>query len=256
MHAELFHVVALKDFAVELECFGHGLRLFGQIARVANIGRQVAERLGQCHAFGNGLALMHALFGGGQFVTTFDADRQLAQRAANFFLLALELIEPVGGIQRCNDGLADAPGDAALPDLEFGQEKCGVEGAGFVEDLDGGTDGVGEFLFAEFLFLAQANQQDAVAKRGGHVVQQQCAACLAFHVATAHDVGNVAAGRVVEQFCREGQFPRFKNTDDHAGAALFFRASAFYAKFHKLLLIKEISVFEGLSSHFFGFVKA
>ena len=48
----------------------------------------------------------------------------------------------------------------------------------------------------------------------------------------------------------------YDKTQYDAGTALFFRATAFYAKFHKLLLIREISVFEGLSSHFFGFVKA
>ena len=66
----------------------------------------------------------------------------------------------------------------------------------------------------------------------------------------------MSAGGLVEQLCGQGQFPRFEYADHDAGATLFFRASAFYAKFHKLLLIKEIPVFEGLSSYFFGFVKA
>ncbi len=145
---------------------------------------------------------VQTFFGWRQFVAALDADGQLAQRAADFFLLALELIEFVGGIQRGNDGLADAPGNAVLAYRQFGQEQRGIKGAGFVQDLDRGADGVGEFLLAESFFLAQANEQDAIAMRGGHVVQQQGGACLALHVAAANDVRDVAAGNVVEQFGR------------------------------------------------------
>jgi hypothetical protein len=67
--------------------------------------------------------------------------------------------------------------------------------------LTGGADGGGEFLFVKLLFLAQADEQDAFAKRSRHIVQQQRTACLAFHVAAADDVGNVAVtGCLVEQF--------------------------------------------------------
>ena len=87
-------------------------------------------------------------------------------------------------------------------------------------------------------------------------MQQQGAGGFAFHVATPDDIRNIATGCLVEQFCRKGQFPRFEDADNDAGAALLLRAATFYAKFHKLLLIRDISVSEGLSSHFFGFVKA
>ena len=76
------------------------------------------------------------------------------------------------------------------------------------------------------------------------------------HVAAANDLGDITVGRVIEQFGGKSEFPRFEDTGHNASATLLFRATTFYAKFHRLLLIKEISVFEGLSSYFFGFVKA
>ena len=87
-------------------------------------------------------------------------------------------------------------------------------------------------------------------------MQQQHLAWFAFQIAAAQQRAEVAVADLVQLFGNRREAARLKNADHDAGATLFFRASAFYAKFHKLLLIKEIPVFEGLSSYFFGFVKA
>ena len=256
MHAEFFHFGAVEDFATQLEFPGQRLCLLGEIGGVAHIGRQVAEILGQRGSLGNCDALGQRFFGLRQFIAPVDAERQLAQRTADVIFLALELLEAVGRIQRDHCGLAHAPGEAALSYRDFGQEDRGIEGAGFVQCLDGGAHGGAEFLFVKFLFLAEADQQDAVAQGARDVVQKQRVARFAFHVAAPDDVGNVAIGRLVQQFGGKRELSRFENPDHDTGAALLLRATAFYAKFHRLLQFMEISVSAGLSTHFFGFVKA
>jgi hypothetical protein len=84
---------------------------------------------------------------------------QLAQRTANFILFALELIKFVSRIQCNHRGLANTPGDTAFFDGQFGQENRGIEGAGFIERFDRSANRITEFLLAEILFLAEADQQ-------------------------------------------------------------------------------------------------
>ena len=171
IHAELFHIGRVKNFAFQLELGGHRLRLLGQVARVANVGRQVAECFGQRHPLSDGDTLIERFFGKCQFIAPFDTKRQLAQLTANFILFALELIKLVSCIQRNHRGLANPPGDTAFFDGEFGQENGGVEGACLIERFDRSSHRITEFLLAEILFLAETDQQDAFAQSAGHLLQ-------------------------------------------------------------------------------------
>ena len=65
--------------------------------------------------------------------------------------------------------------------------------------------------------------------------------------------GNETVRDAVEQVGSKRQLAGFVHPDHNAGDALFFRASAFYAKFHALLLVKEISVSSGIIPAFFWF---
>jgi hypothetical protein len=204
---------------------------------VTDIRWQVAKIARQRTGLTDGHALLHGGFGLGEFVASFDDQGQFAQRPTDLVGLALELIEAIGGSQRGNHCLADAPGDAALADSDFAQEQAGILGAGALKRLDRQADGGTVFLFPEFLFLAQTDQQDAVAQRAGDVMQQQRSARLAVHVTTLEYLADQSAGCVVEQLRRKSQAPIFEYADDDTATTLFLRATAFYAKFHALLLV-------------------
>jgi hypothetical protein len=88
----------------------------------------------------------------------------------------------------------------------------------------------------ESALLAEPHQQYPVTQDVGHIVQQQHASRLAFHVAPAQYLAQITAGVFVEQLARGGEFAGLEHPDHDAGRALFFRATAFYAKFHVRLL--------------------
>ena len=119
---------------------------------------------------------------------------------------------------------------------DFGEKQGGVTAAGVSEGFHRQTDGGDVSLGVESLGLAQADQQHALAQAAGQIVYEQCRTRLAVHVAATQDVAERTCGSVVEQFGRQGELPLFKNAHDHAATPLLFRASAFYAKFHALLL--------------------
>ena len=94
--------------------------------------------------------------------------------------------------------------------------------------------GRAELLVAEIALLAEADQQHAVGERAAHVVQQQRRAELAFHVAAADDLADVAVRRAVDQLRRQRKLAVVEHADDDAGAALLLGAAAFYGKFHRV----------------------
>jgi len=150
--------------------------------------------------------------------------------------LAFQLFETVGGFLRGDHALFDLPGDVAALDRQFGEVHGGIARPGVVQGLDGGAEGGAVFLVLELAFLAQPDQQHAFALGFRHAVQQQRRAELAVQVAAPQDFAQIAAGLAVQGFRRRGELARFEDADHHAAAALFFRATAFYAKFHTLLL--------------------
>jgi hypothetical protein len=142
------------------------------------------------------------------------------------------LIETIDGLLRDDRRLSHAPGSVALSDTGFGQEYRAVKRTGFVEGAHGAANRVTVLLVTELLFLAESDQEDAVAEGAGNVVQQQGRARLSLHVAAPDDVREMVARRIVEQLGGKGQLARFENADHHTGATLLLRTATFYAKFH------------------------
>src|SRR5690606_33002850 len=65
VHAQLFHLLLIKHFGLDAVVFlGHGLCLFGQPYRVADVGRGVAQILGEVHAAAGGQAQVEGIFQG------------------------------------------------------------------------------------------------------------------------------------------------------------------------------------------------
>src|SRR5690554_435657 len=65
VHTHLFHLLFIKHFGLDAVVFlGHGLCLFGQPYRVADVGRGVAQILGEVHAAAGGQAQVEGIFQG------------------------------------------------------------------------------------------------------------------------------------------------------------------------------------------------
>ena len=94
----------------------------------------------------------------------------------------------------------DAPGDLPPLDLFLGQVDDRFVGAGFVQELDRRADRRAEFTVAKVPLLAQADEQDAVSQRPPDVVQEECGAQLALHVAAADDFADITVAGAVDQF--------------------------------------------------------
>jgi hypothetical protein len=131
-----------------------------------------------------------------------DAEGQFSQWSTHFLLLGLEAVKAVEGFLHDECGLPDLPGDVTLPDIEFGQVDGAVEATGFIELANRSGQGGAVFLFAELLFLAKPDQQDAVGFDTGYIVEQQAAAGLAFHVTASEDVAEKLLGCLVDNFRR------------------------------------------------------
>jgi len=146
------------------------------------------------------------------------------------------VVEAIQRVVRAGDGLLDVPRGVALFDRDFGERDGGFHRAGVAQGFDRAGDGVAVGFFVEITFLAQANQQDAFGQDVGHLVQQQRAAGFAVHVAATQDFGQIAIAGAVDVDSRIRQLAVVEHADHHAGAALLFGRTAFYAKFSSISL--------------------
>ena len=230
-HAEFFAGGVVENFAAEAVGFRHFLRFAGQVFRRADVGRRIAQVLGEIDAVGNRQAACQPGIAELQFAAPRHRKDHALERAAYFARLAFHVVEAVQRVVGADHGLLDVPGDVAFLDRNFGERDGRFHRAGVAQGLDGAGDGVAIGLFVEVALLAEAHQQDAVGQDVGHLVQQQGAAGLAFHVAAAQDFGQVAVAGAVDVDGRLRQLAVFEHADHHAGGALLFGRAAFYAKF-------------------------
>ncbi|MNQ60247.1 hypothetical protein D3C85_745210 [compost metagenome] len=137
--AEFLELFLVEDLDLEvLEGLAQGLGLFGQVAGVAQVRRQVAEIAGEGHAAGNrpgmpGRALDLGLIG-------LVAEQGQLLQGLGVGLLALETIELVVAIgQALDDQAGFAVGVAAL-DLDIAQGQHGIAAAQGLQYAIGGSE--------------------------------------------------------------------------------------------------------------------
>src|SRR5690606_24493363 len=87
----------------------------------------------------------------------------------------------------------------------------------------------------EFALPAAAHEQDAIRERTGHAVQEQRLPHHALDVAAAQDVGDVAAGGVVERLRGGGELARLHDAGNDATRTLLLRIPALDPEFHIIL---------------------
>ena len=130
--AEFLEFLLVEDFHLEvLVGLAQGLGFFGQVAGVAEVGRQVAQVLGEGDTRGDGAGMLQAAFGIGQLGLVDDQGDLLQGAWVGF--LALELFEQVAAVgQGFDDQTSLAVGIAAL-DLELVEGEQGIAAAQALE---------------------------------------------------------------------------------------------------------------------------
>ena len=131
------------------------------------------------------------------------------------------------------DHLADFPVEIAALDRKIGQIHHCLGSTGLVQSRSDVSHNLLEAAIVQIALPAAADQQHSLAQCLGHVEQQQRLAQLAFQVATAQQVAEIAAAGGIELLGRNGQSPRFVNAQHQAGGALFFWIAALDRKFHR-----------------------
>ena len=159
---------------------GEVLRLLGQIRRVANIGRQVAQLAGELHARGNRNTLRQC---GGVAA----ADVQLRQP----LFIALGVLGTQGGgvavagVIGGDHRLADSPRGIAVLDRHFAQCEQRMRHRAGLERARRIADGFQVLRHAKLVGITQTNHQHARCADAGHIVQQRGFAGFAGHIATS-----------------------------------------------------------------------
>ena len=213
-HAQRLHLIAIQHFAAGfVELAGEDLRLFGEVGRIADVGRQVAQFSGEGDAGGDGFALAQRCAIGAA-----DGDRGEFALAFGFVFLAERGVVAVGGVAEGDHGLADGPGGVAAQDGGFADGE-GDAGCGAVFQRAGGVAGGFDVLrHAEFGDVAQADYQHPWCGHAGQVVEQGGLAGFAGHVAAFDQRRNAAAAGGVEDLAGGGQGLVRVDTDDDAVA--------------------------------------
>ena len=221
---------------------GQGFGLFGQVAGVAEVRRQVAEVLGEGHTGGDGAGVQAAALDIGQFGLV-DDQGDLLQRL-RLGLLALELVEQIAAIgQGLHQQAGLAVGIAAL-DLEFAECQHRVATAEVLQYAMGGCNQFAELAVGEFA-LAAAEQQHALGLEARQAVQQQGLALLAGDVAALEHGRDGAAAGIIQRLGGGAELAALAEGDDQGGGLQGFRAGAFDEEFHGELSPRQRVGFAG-----------
>ncbi len=203
-HAELFHVGALEHFDLELEFLAQRLRGLREVARVADVAAQVAQVLGQRHAFGD----RHAVLRGGfeRLVDLAGDEQRDLLHAANLgTLLLARHVVLVGAVGEQARGELHARSERTAGHVAVGHADDGIGRVGRGEHPRPADQRGAHGRIAEVLALAQADQQHAFGRHARQVLQHQRRARCVFEVAALQLGGDLAAGRGVERLRGAGQ---------------------------------------------------
>jgi hypothetical protein len=252
VHAQLFHVGAVKDVDAQSMQFRELPSLVGKIGRRADISRQIAEVLRQFHAGTHRQALCKSQFGGGKFVAACDAECQFAQRTrrtASFF-----------DLRRSNRYKASCATSAAC---RIFQDTSRFLTASSVRKTVPSKPPVSlswrtavataaRYSFSRnSLSLPSPTSRTRSASIPETPWSKQAGTSFAFHVAATKDIAEKLLGALSIVSAAADSFLGLEDADHDAGAALLFRASAFYAKFQNILLpaleIHESIMFRAIS---------
>jgi hypothetical protein len=206
--------IAIQHVAAGLvEFAGEGLRLFGEVGRVADVRRQVAQFAGEGDAVGDGLAL-----GQGDGVAAAHCDGGQLALAFGLVLLAKRGVVAVGGIAEGDDGLTDVPGRIAAERLGFADRERGAGGRAVLQRAGGIAGGLDVLRDAELAGIAQTDHQHPRGGHAGQIMQQRGLAGLAGDIAAFDQRRDASAAGGVERLSGHGQGLVRVRADDDAVA--------------------------------------
>ena len=194
-HAQLAHILFFQHGGLDLfvrlaQCQGLG----GEVGRGADIARQIAKSLGQCHAMRDGGGLRNDLL---------QLRRRLAQRGKGdvfqFRAVGGFAFQAVGAERLLGGDEHRLPQQPCriLPKLVCGQIQRSFFGRRAVQCLEQRLQNLDTGLGGLLVGLAQPDQQHALAGDTGQLVQQERGCGFAAHVALRDQIAQgVFAGFV------------------------------------------------------------
>ena len=94
--------------------------------------------------------------------------------------------------------MLDLPGQASTLDLDFGQKRCDLGGAGGFKRSGHRAVDFPERAGVDLLLLAATDQQHTITKRIFHIMQQQGVTQVTLELTSPDQIGNLAAAGFVE----------------------------------------------------------
>ncbi|MNS46143.1 hypothetical protein D3C72_786280 [compost metagenome] len=207
------------------------LGLFGQEAWVAQVGRQVAQVAGECHAGGDGACMLDGTLDLG-LAGLVGQQGDLLQ-GARLGLLALEAIEHVFAVEQCFGQQAVlAIVGIAVADRDVVQGQYCVSAVQALEHAGDAGDQFAPGAVAQGFVLAAAYQQHALGLQAREVLQEQGLARLAGQVATLEHGTDGAFAGLVDGLGHGAELAVFTYREDQGGGFYGCSSYAFYNQFH------------------------
>ncbi len=127
VHAQLFHLLFADDAGDDVFAVGicQLARLRGEVGRVTDVRRHIAEIFCRFNTGGNRQTMLNGAFTAGQFATGWHVEDHFTQRATRLAFVGLQLIEAVQALFCRFDGLTHFPVGVTAFDVQLGQEADG-----------------------------------------------------------------------------------------------------------------------------------
>ena len=127
MHAQLFHLLFADDAGNDVFAVGVGqlTRLRGQVRRVTDVRRHVAEIFGRFNAGCDRQTVLDRAFAAGQLATGWHVKDHFTQRTTRLAFISLQLIEAVQALFCRFNRLTHFPVGVTPFNVQFRQEADG-----------------------------------------------------------------------------------------------------------------------------------
>ena len=240
-HAELLHLCLFQHRDFQLAALGELAGFIREIARGADVGRQVAQGAGQGDAAGDGRANPQAFF---RLLALFAAAGQqrelLQRRLVLVFAGALALVEAIGDFLSGFYRVAREPEGVRALDGEQGEGTHGFLHARLVQRAHRFLHRLAVAAQAEVALGTETHQQHALRLEFGHIEQQQGLAGAPLDGAALGQLAEIAVARLVQRMGRSGQLAAFEQPHDQAGRSQGFGGGGLHGKLHAGLPVEYV----------------